>query len=408
MRFTWFIARRIIGQRSHRSSVSGPIITIGIIAIALGLITMLIAIGTGVGLQQKIGEKVAAFNGHIRVTTLENSQRQETLTPLKDAQTIQTTLQQQANVSAVQSVAYVPGVILNQNAFDGIVFKGIDNSFSPEFFTFFGDSEYVSALGAQDIWISIDLAKKLALTIGDRVSLYFASEETAMPKRRSCSVAGLFTTGFSDYDNTYVLGHLDVIRSLYGWDNNQVGAFELFLNDSSDLSIQSNALYDSIDALVDVQHVEEQFPEIFNWIRLFGTNISLIIIIMIIVGGVNMITALLVLILEQTQLIGITRVIGASVRSLQQLFLIQGTYLIGVGLFWGNLIGLGLLYIQKQTGIISLDPATYYVKEVPVYMDVTTVLWLNGLTLLICLVLLILPSFIIARISPTQALKINP
>jgi len=408
VRFTWFIARRIIGQRSHRSSVSGPIITIGIIAIALGLITMLIAIGTGVGLQQKIGEKVAAFNGHIRVTTLENSQRQETLTPLKDAQTIQTTLQQQANVSAVQSVAYVPGVILNQNAFDGIVFKGIDNSFSPEFFTFFGDSEYVSALGAQDIWISIDLAKKLALTIGDRVSLYFASEETAMPKRRSCSVAGLFTTGFSDYDNTYVLGHLDVIRSLYGWDNNQVGAFELFLNDSSDLSIQSNALYDSIDALVDVQHVEEQFPEIFNWIRLFGTNISLIIIIMIIVGGVNMITALLVLILEQTQLIGITRVIGASVRSLQQLFLIQGTYLIGVGLFWGNLIGLGLLYIQKQTGIISLDPATYYVKEVPVYMDVTTVLWLNGLTLLICLVLLILPSFIIARISPTQALKINP
>ena len=408
MRFTWFIARRIIGQRSHRSSVSGPIITIGIIAIALGLITMLIAIGTGVGLQQKIGEKVAAFNGHIRVTTLENSQRQETLTPLKDAQTIQTTLQQQANVSAVQSVAYVPGVILNQNAFDGIVFKGIDNSFSPEFFTFFGDSEYVSALGAQDIWISTDLAKKLALTIGDRVSLYFASEETAMPKRRSCSVAGLFTTGFSDYDNTYVLGHLDVIRSLYGWDNNQVGAFELFLDDSSDLSIQSNALYDSIDALVDVQHVEEQFPEIFNWIRLFGTNISLIIIIMIIVGGVNMITALLVLILEQTQLIGITRVIGASVRSLQQLFLIQGTYLIGVGLFWGNLIGLGLLYIQKQTGIISLDPATYYVKEVPVYMDVTTVLWLNGLTLLICLVLLILPSFIIARISPTQALKINP
>ena len=302
----------------------------------------------------------------------------------------------------------MPGVILNQNAFDGIVFKGIDNSFNPEFFTFFGDSEYVSALGAQDIWISTDLAKKLALTIGDRVSLYFASEETAMPKRRSCSVAGLFTTGFSDYDNTYVLGHLDVIRSLYGWDNNQVGAFELFLDDSSDLSIQSNALYDSIDALVDVQHVEEQFPEIFNWIRLFGTNISLIIIIMIIVGGVNMITALLVLILEQTQLIGITRVIGASVRSLQQLFLIQGTYLIGVGLFWGNLIGLGLLYIQKQTGIISLDPATYYVKEVPVYMDVTTVLWLNGLTLLICLVLLILPSFIIARISPTQALKINP
>ena len=408
MRFTWFIARRIIGQRSHRSSVSGPIITIGIIAIALGVITMLIAIGTGVGLQHKIGQKVAAFSGHVRVTTLENSQRLETLKPLENASEIRNTLLQQFNVYASQSVAYVPGVILNQNAFDGIVFKGIDDSFNSKFFSFFGNSEKVSALGPQDIWISTALANKLALSIGDRVSLYFASEETAMPKRRSCNVVGLFTTGFSDYDNTYVLGHLDVVRSLYGWDNNQVGAFELFLNDSSDLSAQSDILYDSIDALVDVQHIEEQFPEIFNWIRLFGTNISLIIIIMIIVGGVNMITALLVLILEQTQLIGITRVMGAAVRSLQQLFLIQGGYLIGVGLFWGNLIGLGLLFIQKQTGIISLDPATYYVKEVPVYMDVTTVLWLNGLTLFICLALLVLPSLIIARITPTQALKINP
>lgn len=408
MRFTWFIAQRIIGQRSYRSSVSGPIITIGIIAIALGVITMLIALGTGVGLQQKIGQKVAAFSGHIRITTLENSQRQETLKPLEDAQHILETLRKQDHVSAVQSVAYVPGVILNQNAFDGIVFKGIDESFNPEFFSFFGDSDMVSPLGVQDIWISTDLAKKLALSIGDRVPLYFASQETAMPKRRSCTVIGMFTTGFSDYDNTYVLGHLDVVRSLYDWDKNQVGSFELFLKNDSDLTTQSDVLYDSIDALIDVQHIEEQFPEIFNWIRLFGTNISLIIIIMIIVGGVNMITALLVLILEQTQLIGITRVMGATVRSLQQLFLIQGVYLIGVGLFWGNLIGLGLLYIQKQTGFISLDPSTYYVNQVPVYMDITTVLLLNGGTLLICLVLLILPSLIIARIAPAQALKINP
>ena len=408
MRFTWFIAQRIIGQRSYRSSVSGPIITIGIIAIALGVITMLIALGTGVGLQQKIGQKVAAFSGHIRITTLENSQRQETLKPLEDAQHILETLRKQDHVSAVQSVAYVPGVILNQNAFDGIVFKGIDESFNPEFFSFFGDSDMVSPLGVQDIWISTDLAKKLALSIGDRVPLYFASQETAMPKRRSCTVIGMFTTGFSDYDNTYVLGHLDVVRSLYDWDKNQVGSFELFLKNDSDLTTQSDVLYDSIDALIDVQHIEEQFPEIFNWIRLFGTNISLIIIIMIIVGGVNMITALLVLILEQTQLIGITRVMGATVRSLQQLFLIQGGYLIGVGLFWGNLIGLGLLYIQKQTGFISLDPSTYYVNQVPVYMDITTVLLLNGGTLLICLVLLILPSLIIARIAPAQALKINP
>ena len=406
--FTWFIAKRIIGNRKHKRSVSGPIISIVIIAIALSVITMLIALGTGVGLKNKIGDKVAAFSGHVRVTALGNSQHQETPKPLDNAILYQNQLQQLPNTLAVQPVAYVPGVILNNNAFDGIVFKGIDESFNSDFFSFFGMSDTIAVPTKNDIWISGELAKKLSITVGDRVPLYFASLQTTMPKRRSCTIVGLFETGFADYDDTYVLGHLDIVRSLYGWDENQVGAFEIFLSDDTNLDLDTNTIYDSIDAIVDVQHVEAQFPEIFNWIRLFGTNISLIIIIMIIVGGVNMITALLVLILEQTQLIGITRVLGAKVGSLQQLFLIQGAYLIGVGLVWGNLIGLGLLFIQHQTGFVSLDPNTYYVKEVPVYVDVTTVLWLNGLTLAVCMVLLVLPSFIISRIPPTQVLKINP
>ena len=408
MGFIWFIAKRIIGNRKHKRSVSGPIISIGIIAIALGVITMLIALGTGVGLKNKIGDKVAAFSGHVRVTALSNSQHQETLKPLDNAISCYNQLQKLPNIAAVQSVAYVPGVILNNTAFDGIVFKGIDENFNSNFFSFFGMSQSIALPTKNEIWISVELAKKLSLKVGDRVPLYFASSQTPMPKRRSCTIIGLFSTGFSDYDDTYILGHLDIVRSLYGWDENQVGAFEIFLHDDHTLDLDTNTIYDSVDALVDVQHIEEQFPEIFNWIRLFGTNISLIIIIMIVVGAVNMITALLVLILEQTQLIGITRVLGAKVGSLQYLFLIQGAYLIGVGLIWGNLIGLGLLFLQHQTGFISLDPGTYYVKEVPIYMDVTTVLWLNGLTLAVCLVLLVLPSFIISRIPPTQVLKINP
>jgi len=406
--FIWFIAKRIIGNRKHKRSVSGPIISIGIIAIALGVITMLIALGTGVGLKNKIGDKVAAFSGHVRVTALGNSQHQETLKPLDNAISCYNQLQKLPNIAAVHSVAYVPGVILNNTAFDGIVFKGIDENFNSNFFSFFGMSQSIALPTKNEIWISVELAKKLSLKVGDRVPLYFASSQTPMPKRRSCTIIGLFSTGFSDYDDTYILGHLDIVRSLYGWDENQVGAFEIFLHDDHTLDLDTNTIYDSVDTLVDVQHIEEQFPEIFNWIRLFGTNISLIIIIMIVVGGVNMITALLVLILEQTQLIGITRVLGAKVGSLQYLFLIQGAYLIGVGLIWGNLIGLGLLFLQHQTGFISLNPGTYYVKEVPIYMDVTTVLWLNGLTLAVCLVLLVLPSFIISRIPPTQVLKINP
>ena len=330
MGFIWFIAKRIIGNRKHKRSVSGPIISIGIIAIALGVITMLIALGTGVGLKNKIGDKVAAFSGHVRVTALGNSQHQETLKPLDNAISCYNQLQKLPNIAAVQSVAYVPGVILNNTAFDGIVFKGIDENFNSNFFSFFGMSQSIALPTKNEIWISVELAKKLSLKVGDRVPLYFASSRTPMPKRRSCTIIGLFSTGFSDYDDTYILGHLDIVRSLYGWDENQVGAFEIFLHDDHTLDLDTNTIYDSVDALVDVQHIEEQFSEIFNWIRLFGTNISLIIIIMIVVGGVNMITALLVLILEQTQLIGITRVLGAKVGSLQYLFLIQGAYLIGV------------------------------------------------------------------------------
>jgi lipoprotein-releasing system permease protein len=408
VRFSWFIARRIIGQRAYKSSVSGPIITIGIIAIALGVITMLIALGTGVGLQKKIGDKVASFSGHIRVTALENSQGLETQKPLDDTEILRSTILKLPNAKAVQAVAYVPGVVLHKEAFDGIVFKGIDDSFQFDFFSFFAEADSLSVPASNQIWMSHNLAQKLSLAVGERVPLYFASDAGALPKRRTCTLVGLFTTGFADYDDTYVLGHLDLVRSLYQWDETQTGALEVFLIDNTNLKTDSDLVYDSVDALVDVQHIEEQFPEIFNWIRLFGTNISLIIIIMIVVGGVNMITALLVLILEQSQLIGIARVLGAPITSIQQLFLFQGAYLIGVGLFWGNVIGLGLLFLQHRTGFISLDPNTYYVREVPIYMDIPTVLWLNGLTMLMCLTLLVLPSMIISRIPPTQALKINP
>ena len=407
MGFTWFIAKRIIRNRKHKRSVSGPIISIGIIAVSLGIITMLIALGTGVGLKNEIGNKVSTFSGHIRITPLENSQRIETLVALNDANNIRNQLIKYPNTAAVQSAAYVPGVILNDYAFDGIVFKGIDDSFNTDFFSFFGLVDSIPIPTKNDIWISVKLAKKLSIEVGDRVPLYFATSEIALPKRRTCSVIGFFSTGFSDYDDNYVLGHIDIVRSLFNWNENQVGSIEVFLNDNSNLATDTDAIYDNLDAIIDAQHIEDQFPEIFNWIQLFGTNISLIIIIMIIVGGINMITALLVLILEQTQLIGITRVLGAEVYSLQKLFLFQGAYLIGVGLFWGNLIGLGLLYFQKKTGIITLDPSTYYLQEVPVFMDSITLVWLNGLTLVVCMTLLLIPSFIISRIPPTQVLKIN-
>jgi lipoprotein-releasing system permease protein len=191
------------------------------------------------------------------------------------------------------------------------------------------------------------------------------------------------------------------------WTSNQIGSFELFIENFKNISDVSAKLYENAPPELDVISVSDKFSDIFNWIALFDMNILLIIVIMILVGGINMITALLVTIMERTQLIGVLRVLGSSQSSLRYIFLSNGIYLISVGLFFGNIIGLGLIFFQKLTGFIKLNPETYYVSEVPLDLNFINILFLNFGILFFCLIMLILPSYIIGRISPTQSLKIN-
>jgi len=216
---------------------------------------------------------------------------------------------------------------------------------------------------------------------------------------------GIYNSGFQQFDEQFVMADIRHVQRLNKWDEDQIGAFEVFVNDFDEIVPIGNAVYQETGSTLDTQTIRDKYSTIFEWLDLFDFNILAIIGIMILVAGINMITALLVLILERTQMIGILKAMGSNDGSVRKIFLYNAMYLIGVGLFWGNLIGIGLLLLQKYGKIFPLDPNTYYVSEAPVYLSLDYVLILNGGTFLLCLLMLLIPSFIISKISPVKAIR---
>ena len=405
MKISLFIAKRIIGAKSYKNSVSSPIIKIGIIAITIGLVTMHIAIGTGVGFQNKIKDKISSFEGHLRVSTYESNATNATLEGI-DSQLITSNVETK-DIAFINPVAYASTVFKTDEHFTGGLLKGIDSTYQWNAFEDYlidGRLPVIGTTTSREILVSKHIAKKLGVNTGDRISSFFLFEDR-LPIRRSFVVSGLYNSGFPDFDQRIAFADLRHIQKIYQWESYLVGALEITLTDFDNIETLSESVYDQVPAPYDMQNVKERYPEIFNWISLFDTNIALIVIIMIIVGGINMITALLVLILERTQMIGLLGVLGMQQWSTQKVFLYNAGYLIGIGLFWGNLLGLGLLFLQHQTDWITLDPTSYYVTTVPIAFDVPMIAAINIGTFVICLLMLLIPSFIISKVTPIRALR---
>ena len=405
MKISLFIAKRIIGANSYKNSVSSPIIKIGIIAITIGLVAMHIAIGTGVGFQNKIKDKISSFEGHLRVSTYESNATNATLEGI-DSQLITSNVETQ-DIAFINPVAYASTVFKTDEHFTGGLLKGIDSTYQWNAFEDYlidGRLPVIGATTSREILVSKHIAKTLGVTTGDRISSFFLFEDR-LPIRRSFVVSGLYDSGFPDFDQRIAFADLRHIQKIYQWESHLVGALEMTLTDFDDIETLSESVYDQVPAPYDLQNVKERYPEIFNWISLFDTNIALIVMIMITVGGINMITALLVLILERTQMIGLLGVLGMQQWSTQKVFLYNAGYLIGIGLFWGNLLGLGLLFLQHQTAWIALDPTSYYVTTVPIAFDVPMIAAINIGTFVICLLMLLIPSFIISKVTPIRALR---
>ena len=409
MNFEFFIARRIIASKDYKSSISAPIIKIAITAIALGIIMMLISIATGVGLQKKVREKVSAFNGDIIITNFDTNASNDSQIPISKVQDFYPTFQTVEGVRHIQVTATKGGVIRTPTDFEGVIVKGVGDDYDWTAFQDFlieGElPDYTTKLNT-DILLSSYLANRLGLKLGDKVETYFLnSDSSKAPRVRPFVIKGIYNSGFQQFDEQYVLTDIRHIQRLNKWKDDEIGAFEVFVTDFDAVGATGLAIYNETGSTLDTQTVREKYFSIFEWLDLFDFNIALIIGIMILVAGINMITALLVLILERSQMIGILKALGSSDWSVRKVFLYNAMYLIGVGLFWGNLIGIGLLLLQKYGKVFPLNPDTYYVTEAPVYLDIGYILILNVGTFLLCLLMLLIPSYIISKISPVKAIR---
>ena len=381
-----------------------------IAAIAVGMVMMLIAIATGIGLQRKIREKLVVFHGHIQIFDYSNNISEVSTKPIKLQQDFYPTFSAVPEVTHIQAVATKGGIIRTETTYESILAKGVGKDYNWSLIRDFITEGRTPNVGSEEVTdevlMSTYLANRLHLKLGDRCQAIFLKDEAAQaPNQRSFKIVGLYNSGFQEFDASYVFTDIRHIQKINKWQPDQIGNFELFIKDFDRIEEVGKQVYGKVGSFLDSQTIIQKFPFIFEWLGMFDFNIYLIIGIMIVVGGFNMITAILVLILEKTPMIGTLKSLGASDRSIRKIFLYNATYIIGLGLLWGNVLGFLLLWLQQRYSLIKLDPATYYVTEVPIAFTPLWVLLLNIGVLLLCLLMLLIPTYVITKISPTKSMK---
>lgn len=409
MRLEYFITKRLVTTKNYKSSISAPIIKIAITAIALGIIMMLVSISTGLGLKYKIRDKISAFSGHIVITNYDNNASDITLVALDKEKSNYGSLQNIDGIKNIAPFATKAGIIRTEDYFEGIIYKGVDSvyDFTPmQEYLISGRLPELKNQLSNEIVLSQYIADRLHFNLGDKVTTYFMKEwGNKVPLVRQFEIVGIFNSGLQQFDSNVVLGDLRHVQRLNRWQEDQVGGFELLIDDFDNIEKVGSSVYLELPSNIDSKTVVEKYANIFSWIDMFDFNILVIIIIMVVVASINMIVALLVLILERTQMIGVLKALGANNWSIRKIFLYNACYLIVKGLFYGNLIGLSLLWIQKYFGIVKLDPASYYVSQAPVLIRFWDVLLLNLGVIVISLLVLLIPSYLITKISVVKAIR---
>jgi lipoprotein-releasing system permease protein len=404
----YFIAKRLSSATSYKSSASSTIIKIAIVAIAIGMVMMLISIATGLGLQREIRQKVSAFSGDIVVSNFDGNNSEETTNPISIDQDFYPDFNAVPEVTHVQAITVKAGVIRTAETFEGVIYKGLGDDYDwnriEEYIVEGRKPALTGALNNETIF-STYLANRLGFKVGDKAIIQFVNKDNTRFRPRALEIVGLYESAYQEFDKVYIMGDRRHLTRINNWEKDEVGAFEVFVDDFDNLEALNNKVYENSGSTLRSISVIQSNYNIFEWIKLFDFNIILIIVIMILIAGINMIVALLVLVLERTKMIGVLKALGASDWSVRKIFIYNAMYLIGLGLFWGNLIGLGILYAQKIFGFVKLDPSTYYVSEAPVLIDFWHILSLNVGVFVVCVLILLIPSYIITKISPVKAIR---
>ncbi len=405
----YFIAKRIQSSTAYKNSVSAPIIKIAIAAIAIGVIVMLIAIATGVGLQRKIKEKVSAFNGHVTIALFDRNNSITTVKPISIHQDFYPKFNEAPQVEHIQAVATKGAMIRTEKDFEGIIFKGIGLDYKWEYFSDFIISGQAPDLdtdkASKEILISDDIARRLQLEVGDKAPTFFMRSDRSTPIAKAFVISGIYDSGLEEYDSKFVLGDLRHIQKINKWNEDEVGNFEVFIADFDQLDDVGKLIQTKTPFNLNARTLTQQFPSMFQWLSLLDSNIYGIIGIILVVGIINMITALLVLILDRTRMIGVLKSLGASNWTVRKIFLYNAMNLVLQGLIIGNILGIGLIAVQYFFSPITLDPQNYYVTQAPVYISWYHVLLLNAGTFVVCLLSLLLPSYVASKISPVKAMR---
>jgi lipoprotein-releasing system permease protein len=412
MNLPYFIAHRLIKGRREGTSFSRPINVIAIVGIAMGLAVMILAVAILTGFKKQIREKVVGFGSHIQIMNFDSNISFETA-PISDTQKFIPRIKQIHGIEHVQVFATKAGIIRTDEDIQGVVLKGIGSDFDWSYFKsnmVDGSVFTVTDTGRTDkVIISKKISDMLRLKTGDSFAMLFIQDP---PRMRKFIISGIYETSLEEFDKMYVYCDIGHIKRLNGWKEDQVSGFEVFIKDFDRLDEMTSEVRDAIgykiteeDTKFKVTNIRIRYPQIFDWLNFQDINVIIIILLMLIVAGFNMISGLLILILEKTNMIGVLKSLGAEDITIRRVFLYQAAYLIGKGLFWGNLIGIGLAFIQLKTGLITLDPTSYYIKTVPVNLELSHILLLNAGTMAAIIIMLLVPSQLITRISPVKAIK---
>ena len=405
MNVEYFIAKRLFTAKEENNSYTKPILRIAILAIALSVAIMLLSVMVVTGFKNDISDKIIGFGSHITISSFSDNQSYET-EPIQISDSLYNSILENSEVKHISTFATKAGIIKTNNEILGVVLKGVSSNYD---WTFFNNNLIAGkcfnindSIKTNNVLISENSANSLQLGVGDDLFMYFVQDP---PRVRKFQISGIYNTALSDFDKLYVMGDIKHIQSLNSWEKNLIGGVELILNDFNNLDLVTQSIYEKIPYNLNASSIKEKTPQIFDWLDLQDINVRVILILMLIVGGINMITALLILILERTKMIGILKALGANNWSVRRVFLYSALHLILKGLFWGNSIALGFAFLQNKFSIISLDPNIYYMNTVPVNFDFLTVILLNLGTISVCYLILVIPSVIIAKITPIKAIR---
>ena len=407
MNFELFTAKKILQGNSEGNRFSAPIIRISILAIALGMAVMIIALAVVTGFQTEIRNKIVGFGSHISITSY-NTDNPLEAKPIDRNQDFYSSIKENPKVGNIQVFANKGGIIKTDEDIYGIVLKGIDKDYDWSFFedklvngTIFSIED---SSKSNSILISEYVANKLFLKVGDDIKIYFIQEP---PRIRKFTISGIYNTGFGEMDEVFAICDIRHIQKLNDWSENLVAGFEVSINDFEDLEAVDEEIYHSIGYNFNSTSIKKSRADIFNWLELQDINVFVIIILMLLVAGINIISALLIMVIERTNMIGILKSIGANNLSVRKIFLYSATYLVGVGLFWGNLIGISFCILQSKFEFLKLDQDAYYIDHVPIEISGLDIIGLNIGTLVISVIMLLIPSLIISKISPAKAIKFD-